>query len=126
MSIKFILLIFIIFAVFKILNRWKKKEIDSRQLIIWLIFWSLAALAVIWPKTTDIVAQFVGVSRGADLLIYVSIFVIFFIIFKIMVKVEKIEQNITKIVREVALEDKNKEDWTASELSRMIILKKVY
>jgi hypothetical protein len=109
MAIKIILLIFILFVLSRIVWRFLKKEIHRGELIIWLIFWLLVALAVLLPQTTDLLAQKVGVSRGADLLVYISVLVLFYLVFRMLVKLEKIDSQITKIVREVALrEDKDK------------------
>lgn len=105
MLIKILLLLFVLFALSRIFSRLYKEEITKKEFFIWLIFWLLVGGAVIWPKTTDIIAGFVGVSRGADLLVYISILVIFFIVFKIIVKLEKIDREITKIIRELSLRE---------------------
>ncbi|KKQ54037.1 MAG: hypothetical protein US74_C0053G0006 [Parcubacteria group bacterium GW2011_GWA2_38_13] len=76
---------------------------------MWSIFWFLVITATLWPKSTDIVARWVGVGRGADLLVYVSIMVLFFIVFKILVKVEKIDRDVTRVVRKWAIEEKEEE-----------------
>jgi hypothetical protein len=107
MIIKFIIIVFIIFVVTRVFSRYLKNDITFRELVLWLIFWALVTLAVLMPQKTDVVAQTLGVSRGADLLVYLSIIVLFFIVFKIIVKLEKIERNITEIVRQDALKKKD-------------------
>ncbi len=82
----------------------------GREFFIWLIFWLLVLTATFWPKLTDKLANFVGVGRGVDLMIYLSIIVLFFAVFKIIIKLKQIDRNITKIVREVALKDKEKKE----------------
>ena len=107
MIIKIFIILFIIFVLSRIILRFKQGDITSRELAIWLIFWFLVGLVVAMPKKTDVVAQFLGVSRGADLLVYLSILVLFFIVFKIIVKLEKIDRDVTKVVRKVALDQEN-------------------
>lgn len=109
MFIQLIIIIFVIFALSRVFLRYKRKEISSREVWMWAIFWLLVISATLWPKSTDIVAQWVGVGRGADLLVYLSIIVLFFIVFKILVKVEKIDRDVTKIVRKWAIEERDKE-----------------
>jgi len=109
MIIKFFVILFVLFAISRVVVRYRKNEISSRELFVWSVFWVVVLSATLWPKTTDIIAQAFGVGRGADFLIFVSIIVLFFLIFKIIVKVEKIERDITKIVRKVAIEEKNKD-----------------
>src|SRR3989338_4971846 len=108
MIIKIIILLFVIFVLWRTTSRYLRGDITVRELIMWVIFWLLVGLAVVLPQKTDIIAQWLGVSRGADLLVYLSIIVLFFVVFRIIVKLEKIDQEITKIVMEAALENDNK------------------
>lgn len=109
MLIKFFIITFVFFAISRALVRYRKQEISSREAILWSLFWVGVLAATLWPKTTDIIAQAFGVGRGADMLIFISIVVLFFLAFKIIVKLEKIERDITKIVRKVALDEKQME-----------------
>jgi len=76
---------------------------------IWAVFWLLVGTAALAPKKTDIVAQWLGVERGADLLVYLSIMALFFLVFKIIVKLEKMDRDITKVVRKNALDEAQKD-----------------
>jgi len=109
MIIKIVIILFILIISWRTVLRFKKNDITSRELIIWLIFWVLVGIATLIPKKTDVIAQFLGVERGADLLVYLSIIVLFFVVFRIIVKLEKIDRALTKIVRNAALKDKNDE-----------------
>ncbi|MFA6254799.1 MAG: DUF2304 family protein [Patescibacteria group bacterium] len=106
MIIKIIIILFIVFVFWRTFLRFRKGDITSRELVIWLIFWFLVAAATLVPKKTDAVSQWLGVERGADLLVYLSVIVLFFLVFKIIVRLEKIDRDITKVVRRTALEDK--------------------
>ncbi len=83
--------------------RYKDSAITVRELLLWLLFWIAAAVAVLLPQTTSFLANLVGVGRGVDLAIYVALVIIFYMIFRIFVRLEKLEQDITKVVREVGL-----------------------
>jgi len=110
MLIKVILVVFIIFVLIKTVWRFIKKEIAAKEFFGWLVFWLLVGVAVVLPQTTDLLAAQVGVSRGADLLVYISVLVLFYVVFRILVRLEKIDEEITKVVREISLSDKeNKE-----------------
>ena len=110
MSIKAIIILFILFVLWRTILRFRQGDITFRELIIWVIFWFLVSVAALVPKKTDVVAQWLGVERGVDLLIYISIVVLFFIVFKIIVKLEKIDRDITQIVRTTALKDKDQDE----------------
>jgi small membrane protein len=109
MIIQVVILIFIVFVISRVLLRFRAGDITSRELIVWLVFWLAVGAAVLLPQRTDVIAQWVGVERGADLMVYLSIIVLFFVLFKILVRMERIERDITKAVRNEALEDKDKQ-----------------
>lgn len=109
MIIKILIIAFILFVVWRTYLRYTKKDITGRELIIWLIFWSIVGLATLIPKQTDLIAQWVGVERGADLLVYVSIITLFFVAFSLIVKLEKIDRDITKLIRQKALDQASQE-----------------
>ncbi len=77
----------------------------SRDVIFWIGFWFVVGIIILLPDVTSYLAELVGVGRGADLIVYLSIVLIFYIIFRMTIKIEKIERNITKVVRTVAMKD---------------------
>ncbi len=110
MIIQLILILFILFAVTKVALRYKDKIISLQEFILWTIFWFMVGFVVILPETTSFVANLVGVGRGVDLVIYISILILFYIAFRILVRLDKIEKNITKIVRKMALDKKDNDN----------------
>jgi hypothetical protein len=57
---------------------------------------------VIFPEITNIAANKVGVGRGADLITALAIIAILYAIFKLFIRLEKIERDITELVRKLA------------------------
>lgn len=111
MIIQVIIILFVFFVLAKLTVRYQAEDITTREFVIWLVFWFLVVAATLMPHKTDVVAKWVGVGRGADLLTYVSVIVLFFIVFRILVWLEKIDKDITGIVRAIALLDrKNNSD----------------
>ncbi len=113
MIIKIVIIIFVLVVLWRTFWRFRRNDITLRELIIWSVFWLLVAVVALVPKATDVVARFVGVERGADLLVYLSIMVLFFAVFKIIVKLEKIDRDVTVVVRKMALDqldNKNKKN----------------
>lgn len=103
MTIQIILGIFVLLVLTRVVWRYIRHEIRGRELAWWGIFWLAVGGAVVWPKTTDVVAQLVGVERGADLLVYISVLALFYIVFRILVRLERIERDITVLSRTAAL-----------------------
>lgn len=82
----------------------------SRDLVFWVGFWFVVGIIILLPEATSFMAEIVGVGRGSDLVVYLSIVLIFYIIFQMTIKIEKIERNITKVVRTVAMRDEVADD----------------
>ena len=108
--IQVIIIIFIVFALSRVLLRYRDGAITVKELLFWLVFWIAASVAVLLPQTTSFLANLVGVGRGVDLAIYVALVIIFYMMFRIFVRLEKIEQDITKVVREVGLKKIKEKD----------------
>lgn len=104
--IQYLLLLFFIYAIVKVVGRYRSAELHSGWAIFWILFWVSAGAAALLPESTSFLAQLVKVGRGSDLVIYAALAAIFFLIFKLIVKLEKINKEITNIVRKEALNDK--------------------
>jgi|SRR3989338_5251906 len=101
-------LLFILFSLYAIGNVWRRRRegtLSQRGLIFWVIFWLLADVAVIWPNSTTLLANALGIGRGSDLVIYISLALLFFLIFKLYIKIESLNRDVTKVVRDRALRD---------------------
>lgn len=109
MIIKVVIIAFVVFVLYRTFLRFKQRDITGRELSIWTVFWLLVAGATLAPQQTDLVAKVVGVGRGADLLVYLSIIALFFLVFRIIVKLEKIDKDVTEVVRNTAI-NKNKDE----------------
>ena len=109
MIIKIAILLFVVFVLYRTFLRFQHKDITGRELAVWVILWLMVGGATIYPQQTDVLAQAVGVERGADLLVYISIIVLFFVVFKVIVKLEKIDRDITAVVRHTAIKE-NKDE----------------
>lgn len=86
-------------------RRARQQVISRKEALLWSIVWIGAAVVVLLPKTATLVANFFGVGRGADFIIYGSVAVLFFLIFKIFVALDGLERKLTEIVRKDALQD---------------------
>jgi small membrane protein len=103
MWLQIIVTLFVVIILFKLFKQRQADKISMSGFLAWLLLW-LIVLVVFWqPATASYLASFLGIGRGADLIIYLSIIVIFYLLFKIFVHLNKIETEITKIVREDAI-----------------------
>ncbi|MBU1018874.1 MAG: DUF2304 family protein [Patescibacteria group bacterium] len=105
MYLQVVIAVFVLFALSRIYLRFKEGELSVSGFIFWLIVWLLIGVVGFWPGTTQNVADFLGIERGIDSVVYFSIVVIFYLIYKIFVRIEHLERDITKVVRDNALDE---------------------
>ncbi|NLZ24726.1 DUF2304 family protein [Candidatus Dojkabacteria bacterium] len=73
------------------------------KILFWLSFWSIALVLIWLPKEIfDSLGDIVGVGRGIDALVYLSIIILFYTNLRLNSRLDKLEKNITKLVREIA------------------------
>ena len=100
-------LIIILFFLSRTYWQKKRNKISKNEFLFWFIFWFAAGVFIIFIKKIDaFVAKLGFSSSGIDILSYLSIPIILYLIFKIMIKIEKIEKNITEIVRNISINNK--------------------
>src|SRR3989344_5790089 len=103
-SIQIVLLIFILFALSRVMLRLREKILSTPAAFFWIIVWIAALVGILLPATTSKIAQFFGVGRGVDVIIYISLALLFYLVFRIYVMIEDLRHEITEIVRHIALQ----------------------
>jgi small membrane protein len=64
---------------------------------------AMGGAAVLFPEETDVVANFVGVGRGVDLITYVIEVAVLFVLIHYYTKFVELQRQLTDVVREVAI-----------------------
>lgn len=114
--VQYILLAAIIFFIFRAAKQLISKKIHLQDFVMWLVFWVGVSLIVIYPKSTQVVADMVGIGRGADLVVYLGMLGLYYFFYLVVVKVKQLDEKITTLGRQVAIngvknttvEEKNK------------------
>jgi len=100
-----VLVVFIaIVAVLLVFNRYNEKKTSFQTFILWLILWVLLAIFAIVPEPSNLLARFLGIGRGLDLMLIFGLIFVYYLVFRIYLKIEKINQDITELVRKIAIE----------------------
>jgi len=102
--IQIIVLALIALIILKTFKKYKKESITIREFFLWTIFWLIVACLWIFPDATQTLANWVGIGRGVDLVIYLAILILFFGLFYVIIRLERLERDVTKIVRRMALD----------------------
>jgi len=100
-------IIIILFFIARLYSQKRKNHISGNEFIFWLTFWCLSGIAIIFLKKVDAFVSYLGFSSsGINVLLYIAFLVILYLLFKMRIKIEKQDKNITKIIREISLQNK--------------------
>ena len=101
-----IVAIFALFAWSRALLRFRDRAISMREFIFWTLIWGCAMALTAFRTQLDFLTAVLGIPRPVDVAVYFSIILLFYLMFRLYVKIESVEQNLTKIVREIAVRRK--------------------
>lgn len=101
-----ILLGFLIFAFTRVFFRFKDGALHPIGFAFWSILFGSAILLVLFPILSSDVARIVGVGRGADIVLYISVVLLFYLVFRVYIIVADIKRDISELVKQLALRDK--------------------
>lgn len=82
-----------------------RRKLAPRYGVAWLLLWLAGLLAVIDPNILVRAAHLLGIGRGVDLVLYLSILITFVALFAIYLRFRRIDEQITRIVRHLAIRD---------------------
>ncbi len=82
-----------------------RHRIAVRAGFAWMFLWIAAAVAIAVPDVLVRLAHLLGIGRGADLVLYLSILFMFVSMFLIYLRFRRTDEEITRIVRHLAIRD---------------------
>jgi small membrane protein len=108
MTFQVLLILFAVFALVRTYRQYKAETISRYWLFLWFVLWVIVIGTALWPQTTDLIAQTVGVGRGADLLLYIAVVVLAYLEYRSMMRQERLHRELTALVRKVAIDRAHK------------------
>ena len=97
--------LFVLFALSRVILRTKSHEIGWRESLFWILVW-LGTATVVWvPATVTLLSRTLGLGakEPVDTLVYLAIMVLFYLVYRIHAKQEKLNHELTRLVRAVSL-----------------------
>lgn len=101
-----IAIFFLINGIFKFVKRKKGQTIF--KLVITIAIWGIILVFSIYPEATRFLTKQLGLGENLNTLIFLGFVVVFIILFKMINIIERIERDISEIVRKEALKKINK------------------
>lgn len=87
--------------------RFRDGKMSLGMLMVWSVIWIIVIGISFYPESTGFFASITGIGRGLDLILIVGLIGCYYLIFRIYNMVESIEEEITELVREIAIERKD-------------------
>lgn len=107
-----------IIAIILSILRIRERKMSVGMFVLWIFIWAMVIVISIYPQSTTILASFTGIGRGLDFVLIIGLIGCFYIIFKLYTMIEKMEQEITELVREIALQKDGIESKTKEKSSK--------
>jgi hypothetical protein len=87
--------------------RFRDGKMSLGMFLLWILIWIIIIIISLYPNDTNYLASYTGIGRGLDFVLILSILICFYLIFKMYNKIETIEEELTDLVREIAIQNKN-------------------
>jgi len=107
MIIQLVLVIVFLYLLLKFLANPASTKMRAWKKIIGMVLVMGAIFVIIFPQTANDVAHFVGVGRGADLLLYVLTVAVILAGINLYIKSQQDNQRLVKIARKQAIMEAN-------------------
>jgi hypothetical protein len=117
-AIQIVLICFAVFAMSRVLIRYRRGLMRMLHLELWLLFWVCVMVVALRPETTDLLANWLGVGRGVDTAMYLALLLIFYLLFRNFGKIEDLDRQLTKVVRANALREMEEDLAAAKDRDR--------
>jgi hypothetical protein len=103
-----LLIIFALLAIFKTYKQYRKSRISLHWSILWTLIWLLLITVALMPNLTTIIANAVGIGRGADLIIYSTIIILLYGFYNLITTQDLQRRELTELTRKIAIENAKK------------------
>jgi hypothetical protein len=91
--------------VLAIVIQFARRRLAPRIGFAWIVLWSAAAVSIADPELLVRAAHFLGIGRGADLVLYLSVIFSFSAFFITYMRFRRVDEQLTTIVRSIAIRD---------------------
>lgn len=105
MLIQFLLLLAVAASLFYFVRQQHGVRLQAGKRLAFVAFLLFAAYAVVRPDDITGIAHWVGVGRGADLVLYATVVAFVFVVINFYLRTREMERRITDLARAVALRD---------------------
>lgn len=100
-----------IFFIARTVLQYRADRRTFRGLVIWTTFWvCLAIFALVPNEVSQKLANMLGIKDNVNAIIFIGLGILFFLIFSLSSTVDRLERQLTELVREIAKENPQKKE----------------
>ena len=92
-----------IIAIIWFITRYFKGKNSFSTVLLWSLFWIVVSLFAIFPNISITFARLFGITRGLDFIIILVFVVLFYSVLKLYFAIDKMQNDVNTLVKEVAL-----------------------
>ena len=90
---------------FYLFFKWKK---TWREILFWIVFWVVFWIIAAFPETIQIFAKLTWIQDSINAFFFSIIMLLIFVILHMFMKIEKLDRDLTKVIRKISIEDSEK------------------
>jgi small membrane protein len=106
--IQILILIFALFALSRAFLRFREKSLTVSEFIFWTFIWVAVIVVSIYPDLISEISSIVGIGRGVDFAVYISVIILFYLVYRIYVKLDEHDQKMNRLMRELIIKTHKK------------------
>ena len=99
-----LVIILAVLAILFVYSRFHKKKTSVNTFVLWTLLWIVLAIFAIIPESSSVLADIIGIGSGVNLVLIFGIIGAYYLIFRVYLRIEALDQNITELVRKIAID----------------------
>jgi hypothetical protein len=104
-AFQYLVLAFLLLVCVATIRAAMRGGVRKRIATFWMLVWLGTGVGVLWPRSTVLAANALGIGRGADLVLYCSVFATLTGFFYIYTRFRRMDRQLTVLVRQLAIEN---------------------
>jgi hypothetical protein len=104
MIFQILLAAFALFAIVKTWGQYRRSQVSKYWMFMFTLLWVVVIVVTAIPHLADMIAGYVGIGRGADLILYCAVVALTYAVYRSIVREQKLSAEMTALVRAVAVE----------------------
>lgn len=99
-----------LFYIFRIVLQFRANKRSVTSLLVWLVFWTTIVVLAIIPNPVSFeIARLLGFKSNINAVIFVALGWLFLLIFYLSTTIDRLEKQITELIRKLAMQEAEKE-----------------